>query len=365
MIPGFLITFKVDIRMIQEHSHADSVENQPLEPYHLTREEQLLNSCLFSWDEPILDEPNVLFINGTSIASIGNISLLTGKRKSGKTTLQSLILGDKTGLITRSLPEGKNVIAYADTEQSGKYLRKLQDRIEAMSNERSENIIFYKLRQKSIQERQSLLRTIVKKPNLGVLIIDNIKDLCHDFNDNNEAGNIVSELVSLAEQYKIHIMCVLHLNKGNNQSRGHLGSELENKAQTNIEISLDNGIVTVKPSFTRDEPFESFCFVYDDKGIPRLLDRSVTSSTKSKTQKEKPNRDPTTIHEDVHAAILEDIFNTQESFKYDECWKAIKRSANKYQTPLADNISKQWLKHYMTTGLIYQDDNKKYRFKPV
>ena len=44
--------------------------------------------------------------------------------------------------------------------------------------------------------------------------------------------------------YELHIHTVLHLNKGDDNTRGHIGSELNNKAETVLLVEKDksNGI---------------------------------------------------------------------------------------------------------------------------
>ena len=37
----------------------------------------------------------------------------------------------------------------------------------------------------------------------------------------------------------IHIQTVLHLNKGDDNSRGHIGTELNNKAETVLQVTKD------------------------------------------------------------------------------------------------------------------------------
>ena len=40
--------------------------------------------------------------------------------------------------------------------------------------------------------------------------------------------------------YELHIHTVLHLNKGDDNTRGHIGTELNNKAETILQISKNN-----------------------------------------------------------------------------------------------------------------------------
>ena len=56
----------------------------------------------------------------------------------------------------------------------------------------------------------------------------------------------MERLHRLAVQYLTTILCVIHVNPGseNGKTRGHLGSQLARKAESNIELSKDAGEVT-------------------------------------------------------------------------------------------------------------------------
>lgn len=54
--------------------------------------------------------------------------------------------------------------------------------------------------------------------------------------------------------YNIHIHTVLHLNKSDDNTRGHIGTELNNKAETVMKIiksELNPEVSEVRPMITR------------------------------------------------------------------------------------------------------------------
>lgn len=58
--------------------------------------------------------------------------------------------------------------------------------------------------------------------------------------------------------YELHIHTVLHLNKGDDNTRGHIGTELNNKAETILQISknIENGRISeVRAMHIRDKEF--------------------------------------------------------------------------------------------------------------
>lgn len=340
--------------------HGRDLEEQP--PLRVHRDSQddadrlaaiskRLEDATFGFESPVEEEVDVIYINDTTIASLTNISLVLGLRKGGKSSFLSLVLGDRNGVIKTQLPQGKHLTIFADNEQSGKYLRVLQNRITKLNGARPEDIRFLKLREYSRGERLEIIKHCLDvTPEAGLLIIDNVKDICPDFNDPAEADKIVTTLIQWAQKFHVHIMCVLHLNKGNGLSRGHLGSELENKAETVIKIRKDDQAqaVFVEPEATRNKPFGPVSFVYHEDGTPTFCEGlAVSPASKSKSRKE-----PTDFETRIHSNLLDDVFQNSGTFKYEPLWRTIKAAALRYSITLGDNSAKQWLTHYKHVGMI-------------
>ncbi|MCU9931164.1 mobilization protein, partial [Escherichia coli] len=75
------------------------------------------------------------------------------------------------------------------------------------------------------------------------------------------ATMIVSKLMKWSEEKNILIVTVLHQNKGDNNARGHIGTELNNKAETVLSVSKssDNEMVSiVQAEMCRNLEPESF-----------------------------------------------------------------------------------------------------------
>lgn len=317
-----------------------------------------INGFIFGFDAPIEDESVILSIQETPICSVKNISLLLGLRKNGKSTVLSLLLGDNNGTIQRTPPPGKEMILVVDTEQSGKYLRKLQDRIVRCLGRTPDSIMFLKVRALNKRERLELIRlTLDTYPQIGLVIIDNIKDVCGDFNDQSEADRIATMLVQWSNDYNLHILNVLHLNKGNGLSRGHLGSELENKAETILKVRKDdqNELVIVEPEATRDKPFEKFGFYFDESGFPVIQKLDSAERKPGKRTRDAYSQSPAVL-----SGIIDAIFAASNDYTYDGLWRAIKNAGNKYSLNLGDNTAKDWLTYYKQEGMIMQNERKRY-----
>src|SRR5690606_29945484 len=125
-------------------------------------------------------------------------------------------------------------------------------------------------------------------------IIDGSRDLVFDINSPEESTIISGQFMRWAEVYDCHIMTVLHVNKGDGNARGHLGTELMNKSETVIKVDLnkdEGGRIECTPEFTRSEPFSPFAFDRDDHGIPHIIE-DFENITVSNNIKKKPSLMP-------------------------------------------------------------------------
>src|SRR5690606_21990059 len=86
------------------------------------------------------------------------------------------------------------------------------------------------------------------------------------------------------EERNIYALTVLHQNKSDTNARGHIGTELINKAQTVLSITKaesDNEISIVEPQQCRDREPEVFAFEINEYGIPVIAeDFEVRTETK-------------------------------------------------------------------------------------
>ena len=74
--------------------------------------------------------------------------------------------------------------------------------------------------------------------------------------------------------YNIHIICVIHSNFGNDKPTGHLGSFLEKKTETQIQLeanTINKEWITVKCKRSRGYAFETFSFKVNDIGYPEII----------------------------------------------------------------------------------------------
>ena len=74
--------------------------------------------------------------------------------------------------------------------------------------------------------------------------------------------------------FNCHIITVIHSNFGSDKPTGHLGSFLEKKTETQIELKFDSmtGKTMVTCKRSRNIPFKEFFFYLDDKTLPKFYE---------------------------------------------------------------------------------------------
>lgn len=78
------------------------------------------------------------------------------------------------------------------------------------------------------------------------VFVDGIADAAHDVNDPAETSSLITELHKLAIEFDCPVLNIVHLNPGSDfKTRGHLGSQLERKSETNLRLEKDGDGVTV------------------------------------------------------------------------------------------------------------------------
>jgi len=234
---------------------------------------EALKSAIVTESEEIKNSTPLLQIldgnNKVTVCTRGNISAIIGKAKSRKTFFITmltvvLILGRLFNKFI-SPQQKKYKIVFFDTEQGRGRAQKVLKRIMRMVNS-SKNIDMLSLRPYSTSERISIIEEYfeTKKPDFAV--IDGIRDLIRDFNNLEQSTELITLLLRISEMHDCHLCCILHVNKVDNNARGHIGSELINKAESVIILSMEKGsnFTTVEADYMRDGGFEPFQFTVID-----------------------------------------------------------------------------------------------------
>ena len=304
-----------------------------------------------------------------TIGTLGNFSLVIGKAKSRKSFLMCLAVSAavKNGLLLNrfrgTLPSNQNEVLYFDTEQGKYHVQKAAKRIcRLIQIEEPTNLTVYGLRRYAPDVRLALIEhALYSNERIGFVVIDGIKDLVKSINDEAEATTIASKLLKWTEERNIHIVTVLHQNKADNNARGHLGSELTNKAETVLSVAKspeNKDISIVEAEYCRDKEPEPFAFEIDDEGLPVL---SMDWQMKTIKKTSKIGVDELTT-EQLEGLLSKSFFKESE-LSYTELKIQIKLAFKaRMGRDIGENKTKEIITHCRNEGLVIQLSPKgKYR----
>jgi hypothetical protein len=274
----------------------------------------------------VIEPPVFCFIDNSPVLTEGNFILLIGKAKSGKTFLlgkitASLLNSSKQlNAIKGRLPKDKKNVVYFDTEQSPCHVLRTVKRIcSAIETPDPENLYAYGIRPLSPAERLNFIETkIATIPNIGAVIIDGVRDLLSvGINDEAEAPAITSKFLKWSYELNCNMILLLHQNKTDMNARGHIGTELLNKAETTISVTKEpkTGVFTVSCEMSRDISFDDFGFIIGLGG--KLESVPLTDKAGSRSSKPEP------VSDAKHIEVIGKMFSSEPTYNYENMIKEI------------------------------------------
>lgn len=216
----------------------------------------------------------VFKIHGIPTISIGDLCLIQGQAKQGKSSVIKVFvkscLRGRMGNVEKALDKDVAKIIIFDTEMfecdtAYNYHYMLRD-----SNivEDFTKLQVMTLRTMSPGKRRKFILDVSRREKPVVIIIDGIRDLVNDINDPVGCPELVQELMDLASELHCAIICVLHNNYGEGKARGWLGSEIINKCGSAFEVKKDGNVVTVKNTIYRGAPVPDWKYTFGSFGQP-------------------------------------------------------------------------------------------------
>ncbi len=214
----------------------------------------------------------LLKLRDLQIATAGNIVNLQGPPKSAKSSaLGGMMAAVLHALMGKAWPAkdvdvpatlnfrsdlAKNsdgLILHFDTEQSHydhhqNILRLLKRSgtaaVDAEPHLRSFSLVNFDLHERWEAITRSLNAAHADGKTVVAIFIDGVADILSDPNNSEESFARVAQLHSLANRHQLTVFTVLHENPdtkggGSGKTRGHLGSQIERKAETNLRVSWD------------------------------------------------------------------------------------------------------------------------------
>ena len=209
------------------------------------------------------DAPKVFSLGGTLIAREGTLLVVEGQSKSGKSSIL-MALGasfvnpaTKQDVLSFKCHKSEGVIEHIDTEQSYTHQNKLIKQLKFRSevDAISDKMRFHNGLRKDGPALMKILTKAARKPEVFAVVVDGIADFILDTNDLKESEALVKSLMGLVERHKLVLVLVIHQNPGiGGKGRGHLGSVLDRKAATILQVKKDGETHTISTRQYRDAP---------------------------------------------------------------------------------------------------------------
>jgi len=214
----------------------------------------------------VLQEPDpILSLKEVPICTPGNISNIQGPPKSAKSAVMGAAIAaliraltgkpqdkEQTLEFSSALPknsrDGHRVVVHFDTEQSPYHHQRLchgilsRAGIDDVAEQQSMPFRSYGLLPVGHQQRRQLIEialNAIEKEQLKVaaVFLDGVADIIADPNNAEESFDAVDWLHELAGHFDCAVITILHENtKANSQARGHLGSQIIRKSETNLRV---------------------------------------------------------------------------------------------------------------------------------
>lgn len=235
-------------------------------------------------EHPSPPEDFLMTYGGVSYRPRGDIAVIKAKAKSGKTsflTMETACMicpsGQVNGMSRAFIPGTETIrdpykVLFFDTEQSHASSDFIYRRILQMAglptNQNPSNFRMVNLRRTDNENRIERFEEEIASGQWDIVILDGVRDLVLDINDPIETHKVMSKILQIVEDTKVAFICVIHENPSveSNKMRGHLGTELGNKAYEvqQVKNNKDTGIYTVTNTDRRSKTIPAYGFKFDD-----------------------------------------------------------------------------------------------------
>lgn len=203
------------------------------------------------------------------VVSEQNLFVIAGEAKSRKSFLASLLLCD----FFKQNPDRKAILI--DTEQAEWNVMNVARRVcrgmvwDYKTAYEQKRLQVAHLRPYDKAQRLKITEEIIAQEKPYLCIIDGARDLIQSVNDDVLCSELVDKFLKWSEVYQCAIGTIVHTNKDGETVRGHLGTELINKAETVLFCKKKNGQVTGVSSYrARNIDIDPFDFEINEKYVP-------------------------------------------------------------------------------------------------
>lgn len=227
---------------------------------------------IFQIDKPPKKEEPRLTLTGIKVCTVGNLAVIGGLAGTGKSQigvagpLAAVMAGNREGvdlLGWQSLNPKGHAVIHIDSEQSpGDWHTLLTSATRRAGLKVPPSwLVSYHLTGFNPDIIRGYLPAILDSAKrrfggIHFVIVDGFADLILDVNDMESSVNLVTDLHASAMDYETAIIGVVHQNQGsdNTRTRGHLGAQLERKAETVLCMRRDDDATLIYTTKSRGSP---------------------------------------------------------------------------------------------------------------
>lgn len=277
-------------------------------------------------DEPI----DFLFsFNEHPLIARGNLQTLKGSKKAGKSAggimlIDAAIGGEFLGI--RAQHEGMKLL-WLDTEQDRNTLRQRAKAAIKMAGVASspEGLRIVPLKTVAPVERLEMTLRAIKDSTPDFVFLDGIVDLCEDFNDNKESARVVGSLLKATEEFNLAMLCIIHVNKGDDNARGHVGTILEQKSSEIFELTKAGGNARMRLCNSRFADIPDITFKFGDDFTIKAAERATSDGE---------------VEREELAGCYATLFKKAASYRYTDLVGAYMEQEGKGERTAKESISK-------------------------
>lgn len=204
----------------------------------------------------IKPEPPLLTIDGLPVFFPNTVNFIQGQAGVHKSRLAqnfvAAVLAQENSTNEQRLGiqchnERPLSVAYIDTERNMREqfpaaIQEIRQAAGYSSLEETEDFTPASLINVPRSERLSIVQEFVRRQRSNtnkhlLIVVDVVTDCIGDFNVPSQAFELIDFMNRLSDREDVTFICVIHENPGSTKARGHVGTELENKASTVLQIA--------------------------------------------------------------------------------------------------------------------------------
>ncbi|WP_306642386.1 toprim domain-containing protein [Sanyastnella coralliicola] len=232
--------------------------------------------------QPVKKDDPLLTLNGNPIIYPETLSIIQGASGTHKSRMCEAIVsaliqkeGNEVSGVQRKEGLKPIRVIYTDTERNQKFqfpfaLQQMRenggyDRFKHISLLEPLSLINVKRNERMTFLRNHLERFAMESKGPVVIVIDILTDCASNFNEVGDTMELTDLMNEMINQYAATIIGVIHSNPGSNKARGHIGTEVTNKASYMASMNLSDNLIEMKCLKNRnDRPHSNETYAFDE-----------------------------------------------------------------------------------------------------